>query len=910
MPNEPPNVTNKDGCKCGIKRNLVVCIDGTSNKFGPKNTNIVELYSRLVKDKRQLTFYNSGIGTYAEPSLKSLSYWKQVMANKFDLAFALRFEKILLDAYRWLSEMYRHGDRIFLFGFSRGAYQVRALAGMIEKVGLIHKGNEAQIPFAYELYTRSTDNQQDGEPEEDLVEYMSWRFKTTFSRKDVKVHFVGAWDTVSSIGFIRSTKDLPLTTSGMRHVCYFRHALALDERRVKFLPEYAYGGASLPVMADPALQDSSDAKAKPQTKEVHSDINQEPNALDTKANISSLNARVQTKEVWFAGTHSDIGGGNTVNKDLKSYGPALRWMIHEAILAGLGVEPFKVKNMGCGEKKEPDVEKVKPTINESLKRVWWIFEFLPIKHLSYKDSKHTTHCPKIGAPRQVVEGQWIHESAGWKANSHTFKARLPSNWNREPDPKKIEKDLYNSVQNNLELMKKLQINSDFINCLKVLVEISSSPPGLISLSETKNSVQDLYSILRDISRAFSAENSRDGALSADTSREDFSADISLDPRESQWKVTDPKKAAHLMEAAYLTITILLKFHKRYILKHAAHEMPTVITALLNSAMPGYKENAKRFIQTYGTAEILTLRTVTRDDDLGNYMPSSISLDGKYIVISLRKKCTVWDITKRKALAEFEGHSKDVNAVAFSHDGTHIVSGSLDKSVRMWDAATGQGLLTLEGHTGTVISVAFTPNGAQIVSGSYDNTVRVWDVRTGRKPYTLEGHQGVIYSVACSPDSKKIISGSMDQTVHVWDVKTRQVRRALGGHADSVLCVAFSPDHKQIASGSRDRTVRVYNVQTGVIVHVLRGHTGMVCCIAYSGDGKIASGSDDGTVHIWDAKTGKLINIFESHANSDVPQAVFSVRFSPESREVISVSFEGIVRVWDMTNQWKNALPAK
>ncbi|KAE9394026.1 hypothetical protein BT96DRAFT_828314, partial [Gymnopus androsaceus JB14] len=71
------------------KRNLVVCIDGTSNKLGRKNTNIVELYSWLVKDDTQLTFYNSGIGTYAEPFWKSLSYWKQVMANYLDLALAL-----------------------------------------------------------------------------------------------------------------------------------------------------------------------------------------------------------------------------------------------------------------------------------------------------------------------------------------------------------------------------------------------------------------------------------------------------------------------------------------------------------------------------------------------------------------------------------------------------------------------------------------------------------------------------------------------------------------------------------------------------------------------------------------------------------------------------------------------------
>ncbi|KZP02700.1 hypothetical protein FIBSPDRAFT_969696 [Athelia psychrophila] len=117
-------------------RNLVICIDGTSNKFGTTNTNVIELYSQILKEKpnKQLTYYDSGIGTYATPSWKSWSYLKQVMDNKVDLMIAWNLEKVIIGAYRWLSNQYREGDKIFLFGFSRGAFQVRALAGMIETV--------------------------------------------------------------------------------------------------------------------------------------------------------------------------------------------------------------------------------------------------------------------------------------------------------------------------------------------------------------------------------------------------------------------------------------------------------------------------------------------------------------------------------------------------------------------------------------------------------------------------------------------------------------------------------------------------------------------------------------------------------------------------------------------------------
>lgn len=96
-------------CRClESGRNLIVCIDGTSNMFGRKvsqnqlhagansnagsttfkNTNVVELYSHLIKNNRQLTYYSSGIGTYAKPSYQSWKYWKQVLNHKLDMAIA------------------------------------------------------------------------------------------------------------------------------------------------------------------------------------------------------------------------------------------------------------------------------------------------------------------------------------------------------------------------------------------------------------------------------------------------------------------------------------------------------------------------------------------------------------------------------------------------------------------------------------------------------------------------------------------------------------------------------------------------------------------------------------------------------------------------------------------------------
>ncbi|THU84854.1 hypothetical protein K435DRAFT_686688, partial [Dendrothele bispora CBS 962.96] len=343
-------------CKCHPEgeRNLVVCIDGTANQFGIKNTNVVELYSRLVKNDKQLTYYNSGIGTYVKPSLWSPSYWKQFLEHSVDMAIAWNFKRIVLGAYQWLSENYRVGDRIFLFGFSRGAYQVRVIAGMIERVGLLHKGNNDQIPFPDLKIQRSKRHKRSQQNSED-PQILCDHFKKTLSQPDVRVHFVGAWDTVSSIGIARGP-SLPETTTGMKHVCAFRHALALDEQRVKFLPEYANGGRG-------------------------------PKA-DSNGN---------TKEVWFAGSHSDIGGGNDYNLKSDHFGPALRWMSYEAISWGLKMGSYH------GEWKPI-------RLNESLNGFWKVLEFLPFRRLSYQDENHTTYWPHYGVPRQVQAGQLIHET--------------------------------------------------------------------------------------------------------------------------------------------------------------------------------------------------------------------------------------------------------------------------------------------------------------------------------------------------------------------------------------------------------------------------------------------------------------------------------------------------------------------
>ncbi|EMD41250.1 hypothetical protein CERSUDRAFT_43065, partial [Gelatoporia subvermispora B] len=361
--------TDSTQCQCPPHsgRNLVVCIDGVFNYWRLQPTNVYTLY-HLAKtssgDNSELTYYDDGTGSPFEPladnsstrnsrmpSRQSVRSIAQVFSQRVDIAIAWNFKDTVLRAYRWLSDKYQEGDRIFFFGFSRGAYQVRALAAMIHMVGLICKGNEERIP-------RSIIDAASAQAEVTKTETAAKQFKESYSR-NVRVHFVGAWDT-TDWGLIHRL-EAPHVADGMNHVCFFRHALALDERRVTFLPKYA----------DQWLSNTNDdSKDAPTWHDTIQDGDQ-----------------THTKEVWFAGTHHDMSM-------LGSRAPALRWMMYEASREGLQLNEWTVHHDGLTE------------VHESLTGMWWYLEFLPMKHLSYGSN----HWPHLGAARSVIEGQKIHDS--------------------------------------------------------------------------------------------------------------------------------------------------------------------------------------------------------------------------------------------------------------------------------------------------------------------------------------------------------------------------------------------------------------------------------------------------------------------------------------------------------------------
>ncbi|KAG8709222.1 hypothetical protein FRC09_000787, partial [Ceratobasidium sp. 395] len=294
--------------------------------------------------------------------------------------------------------------------------------------------------------------------------------------------------------------------------------------------------------------------------------------------------------------------------------------------------------------------------------------------------------------------------------------------------------------------------------------------------------------------------------------------------------------------------------------------------------------------------------------------AAFSSDGRWIVsCSHGAMIQVWDAETGEARfdpiqsclrAEEEFIIRPlVHSVAFSPDGSQIVSGSDDTTVGVWSAETGEAVLRpLEGHLGAVCSVAFSPNGRRIVSGSYDTTLRVWDAETGDLVLQpLSGHSDAVLSVAFSPDNRWIVSGAMDKTVRMWDAETGDLLlQPLTGHSGGVWSLVFSPDCSRIVSGSDDHTVRILDSHTGFLVQTLHGHSGSVTSVAFSPDGRrVASSSIDKTIRIWDVVDIHTVEAAEPvHTLHEHTEPVTCVAYSPNGRYVVTGSKDRTVRIWD------------
>jgi len=405
-----------------MPKNIVICLDGTGNQIEENLSNVLKLYRTLHKrdtvhkqDKvhkqdNQVVYYSQGVGTLGQQYTWGATLQRIKMF--FGLATGYGLDKNVLDAYRFIVEHYKENDKIYIFGFSRGAHTARVLAGFIYVMGLLHSEQVNLAGSALSIYKRSTNKKQKKIDEDDCFRQADHKKETKKSQKEIdeanrfrqadhfrritrshriEIDFLGVWDTVSSIIVPRSDRfyklpsfeKLPFTRENPA-VKTFRQAMAIDERRRMF-----------------RLDDWKDGQEF------------KPNKYSTGVRVSQ-----NIQQVWFAGYHADIGGAHKRCDSAIGQFPLI-WIIEEAKAFGLKVNNRMLDHVARGEKYNAQSKHNYPppdhaaALHNSMTLLWVWMELIP-KRSKFKEwlrrkAFFGLYLP-LSEPRLIPKDANIHQS--------------------------------------------------------------------------------------------------------------------------------------------------------------------------------------------------------------------------------------------------------------------------------------------------------------------------------------------------------------------------------------------------------------------------------------------------------------------------------------------------------------------
>ncbi|MFA1627956.1 DUF2235 domain-containing protein [Rhizobium mongolense] len=402
-----------------MAKNIVILFDGTSNEISADRTNIVRLFGTLKRSDEQIVYYDPGVGTFG-----AANAWSRLLRKSYEvfgLATGWGLDQNVKEAYRFLVENYDRGppdaarrhsdrDRIYIFGFSRGAYSARVLAGFIHAFGLTSRHHLNLLDYAYRTYKGISAHEEkaggaaENDGEDPSSAFAAMRLYERMLRNDrPPIKLLGLFDTVTSVietgKWFPQFKTHPFTRKNPS-VEWVRHAVAIDERRTMFQPEL--------------WERDQEYWGRPFR----------PKAPAAKQNF---------REVWFTGVHGDIGGGYPEAQSGAVKIP-LAWMIQETQPAGLLYRTRIVNDivLGKGGKKYVPLDATAP-FHDSMTAGWKILEYIPRRVPENSWRKHgnrnAIYFP-LSDLRFIRDDALIHISVKERMNASPYN---PPNLPADPD---------------------------------------------------------------------------------------------------------------------------------------------------------------------------------------------------------------------------------------------------------------------------------------------------------------------------------------------------------------------------------------------------------------------------------------------------------------------------------------------
>jgi WD40 repeat protein len=182
--------------------------------------------------------------------------------------------------------------------------------------------------------------------------------------------------------------------------------------------------------------------------------------------------------------------------------------------------------------------------------------------------------------------------------------------------------------------------------------------------------------------------------------------------------------------------------------------------------------------------------------------------------------TIFDSRDQRKILSWDAKAGQITALSYSPDGAYLGVGTADiNDAKIFEAATGKIARSLQGHTGNPLSIAYSSDGTRLVTSGRDFTAKIWDAASGKEQITLRGHTSTVTSARFSPDGTLIATSSRDGTIRLWDAHTgaEKLTLDLDGGAHNV---EFTPDGENLITWDQEG-IKVFTLNVDSLIQIAR-----------------------------------------------------------------------------------------